>query len=218
MSELIETDVVIVGAGPVGLFAVFELGLLDLRAHVIDILDRPGGQCAELYPEKPIYDIPGLPEVTGQDLTTNLLKQIAPFDPQFHFSTMVTALEKLEDGRFRVETDADEVFITKVIVIAAGGGSFQPKRPPVPEIELYEGVSVHYAVRKIEAFRGHDVVIVGGGDSALDWTLNLEPVGQIGDPRSSPAGIPRRARQRQQDVGAGKGRPRQVPHGAGQRS
>src|SRR5688572_19177981 len=176
MTERIETDVVIVGAGPVGLFAVFELGLLDLRAHVIDILDRPGGQCAELYPEKPIYDIPGLPEVTGQDLTDNLLKQIAPFDPQFHFSTMVTALTRLEDCRFRVETDADEVFITKVIVIAAGGGSFQPKRPPVPEIELYEGVSVHYAVRKIEAFRGHDVVIVGGGDSALDWTLNLEPV------------------------------------------
>ncbi|MBZ9656149.1 NAD(P)/FAD-dependent oxidoreductase [Phyllobacterium lublinensis] len=176
MSDLIETDVVIVGAGPVGLFAVFELGLLDLRAHVIDILDRPGGQCAELYPEKPIYDIPGLPEVTGQALTDNLLKQIAPFEPQFHFSTMVTALEKLEDGRFRVETDADEIFITKVIVIAAGGGSFQPKRPPVPEIELYEGTSVHYAVRKIEAFRGHDVVIVGGGDSALDWTLNLEPV------------------------------------------
>ncbi|MEK1891129.1 MAG: NAD(P)/FAD-dependent oxidoreductase [Phyllobacterium sp.] len=176
MSETIETDVVIIGAGPVGLFAVFELGLLDLRAHVIDILDRPGGQCAELYPEKPIYDIPGLPEVTGQDLTDNLLKQIAPFNPQFHFSTMVTALTKLEDGRFRVETDADEVFLTKVIVIAAGGGSFQPKRPPVPEIELYEGTSVHYAVRKIEAFRGHDVVIVGGGDSALDWTLNLEPV------------------------------------------
>ncbi|MGH6860601.1 MAG: NAD(P)/FAD-dependent oxidoreductase [Phyllobacterium sp.] len=176
MSEIIETDVVIVGAGPVGLFAVFELGLLDLRAHVIDILDRPGGQCAELYPEKPIYDIPGLPEVTGQDLTDNLLRQIAPFDPQFHFSTMVTALEKQEDGRFRVETDADEVFLAKVIVIAAGGGSFQPKRPPVPEIERYEGVSVHYAVRKIEAFRGHDVVIVGGGDSALDWTLNLEPV------------------------------------------
>lgn len=177
MSELIETDVVIIGAGPVGLFAVFELGLLDLRAHVIDILDRPGGQCAELYPEKPIYDIPGLPEVTGQQLTDNLLRQIAPFDPQFHFSQMVTSLERLEDGRFRIETDAQEnTFIAKVVVIAAGGGSFQPKRPPVADIEQYEGNSVFYAVRKIEAFRDRDVVIVGGGDSALDWTLNLEPV------------------------------------------
>ncbi|MGH6760723.1 MAG: NAD(P)/FAD-dependent oxidoreductase [Phyllobacterium sp.] len=177
MSELIETDVVIIGAGPVGLFAVFELGLLDLRAHVIDILDRPGGQCAELYPEKPIYDIPGLPEVTGQQLTDNLLKQIAPFAPQFHFSQMVTSLERLEDGRFRIETDAQEnTFIAKVVVIAAGGGSFQPKRPPVADIEQYEGKSVFYAVRKIEAFRDRDVVIVGGGDSALDWTLNLEPV------------------------------------------
>jgi len=176
MNEHIETDVVIVGAGPVGLFAVFELGLLDLRAHVIDILDRPGGQCAELYPEKPIYDIPGIPEVTGQQLTDNLLHQIAPFDPQFHFSQMVTALEKQEDGRFRVETDAGQIFIAKVVVIAAGGGSFQPKRPPVPGIEDYEGGSVFYAVRRMEDFRDRNVVIVGGGDSALDWTLNLETV------------------------------------------
>jgi thioredoxin reductase (NADPH) len=176
MSETYETDVAIIGAGPVGLFAVFELGLLDLKAHVIDILDRPGGQCAELYPEKPIYDIPGLPEVTGQGLTDNLLKQIAPFEPQFHFSQMVTKLKRRADGRFDVVTDQGKRFIAKVVVIAAGGGSFQPKRPPIAGIEAYEGTSVFYSVRQIEAFRDRDVIIVGGGDSALDWTLNLEPV------------------------------------------
>jgi thioredoxin reductase (NADPH) len=176
MSETIETDVVIIGAGPVGLFAVFELGLLDLKAHVIDILDRAGGQCAELYPEKPIYDIPGFPIVTGQGLVDNLLEQIKPFHPTFHFSRMVDRLEKQDDGRFLIATDADEVFLAKVVVIAAGGGSFQPKRPPVPGIEAYEGTSVFYAVRKMEAFRDQDVLIVGGGDSALDWTLNLQPI------------------------------------------
>ncbi|WP_196257689.1 NAD(P)/FAD-dependent oxidoreductase [Pelagibacterium limicola] len=170
------TDVVIIGAGPVGLFAVFELGLVDLKCHVIDILDRPGGQCAELYPEKPIYDIPAFPEISGQGLTDNLMKQIAPFGAEFHFSQMVTQLEKLDDGSFRVTTDADEKFVAKVVVIAAGGGSFQPKRPPVPGIEEYEGKSVFYAVRKMEEFRNQDIVIVGGGDSALDWTLNLEPL------------------------------------------
>ena len=172
----IVTDVVVIGAGPVGLFAVFELGLLDLKCHLIDILDRPGGQCAELYPEKPIYDIPGFPVVTGQGLTDNLLQQIAPFNPEFHFNRMVNTLEKQEDGSFRLTTDADETFIAKVVVIAAGGGSFQPKRPPVEGIEAYENKSVFYAVRKMEDFRNQDVVIVGGGDSALDWTLNLQPI------------------------------------------
>lgn len=176
MSQPIETDVVIVGAGPVGLFAVFELGLLDLRCHLIDILDRPGGQCAELYPEKPIYDIPGIPEISGQDLTDNLLRQIAPFNPEFHYGEMVTALSRREDGAFDVETDQGKTFTAKVVVIAAGGGSFQPKRPPIPDIEAFEGKSVFYAVRKVEAFRDEDVVIVGGGDSALDWTLNLQKV------------------------------------------
>ena len=172
----IETDVVIIGAGPVGLFAVFELGLLDLKAHVVDILDRPGGQCAELYPEKPIYDIPGLPEVTGQGLTDNLMKQIAPFEPQFHFNQIVTELNRRPDGRFHVATDLGTRFLAKVVVIAAGGGSFQPKRPPIAGIEAFEGTSVFYSVRQIEAFRDRDVIVVGGGDSALDWTLNLEPV------------------------------------------
>jgi thioredoxin reductase (NADPH) len=176
MSELIETDAVIIGAGPVGLFAVFELGLLDVKCHLIDILDRPGGQCAELYPEKPIYDIPGFPIVTGQGLVDNLMQQIAPFGPQFHFSRIVNTLEKQDDGRFKLTTDADETFLCKVVVIAAGGGSFQAKRPPVEGIEAYEGKSVFYAVRKMEDFRDQDVLIVGGGDSALDWTLNLQPI------------------------------------------
>ncbi|MEO6012969.1 MAG: NAD(P)/FAD-dependent oxidoreductase [Devosia sp.] len=176
MSNVIETDVVIIGAGPVGLFAVFELGLLDIKCHLVDILDRPGGQCAELYPEKPIYDIPGFPIVTGQGLVDNLMQQIAPFGPQFHFSRIVNSLTKEADGRFRLVTDADEEFIAKVVVVAAGGGSFQPKRPPVENIEAYEGKSVFYAVRKMEDFRDQDVVIVGGGDSALDWTINLQPI------------------------------------------
>ena len=178
MTETIKTDVVIVGAGPVGLFAVFELGLLDIRAHVVDILDRPGGQCAELYPEKPIYDIPGLPVVTGQELTDNLLDQIKPFEPQFHFSEMIAGLERIEDERYLLTTDAGTKFDTKVVVIAAGGGSFQPKKPPIDGVEAFEAKSVHYAVRKMDVFRGKRVLIVGGGDSALDWTLNLAPVAQ----------------------------------------
>ena len=171
-----KTDVLIIGAGPVGLFAVFELGLLDLKCHLIDILDRPGGQCAELYPEKPIYDIPGWPSISAQGLVDKLMEQIAPFHPEFTYSRMVTALEPLEGGGFRVTTDESEVFEATVVVIAAGGGSFQPKRPPIPGIEAYEGGSVHYSVRRMEDFRDHDLVIVGGGDSALDWTLNLQPI------------------------------------------
>ena len=176
MSTEITTDVVVIGAGPCGLFAAFELGLLDLKCHFIDILDRPGGQCAELYPEKPIYDIPGFPVVTGQHLTENLMAQIAPFAPEFHFNRMVNSIDKQADGSFRLETDADEIFHAKAVVIAAGGGSFQPKRPPVENIEAFENKSVFYSVRKMDDFRDQDVVIVGGGDSALDWTLNLQPI------------------------------------------
>jgi thioredoxin reductase (NADPH) len=172
----IDTDVIIVGAGPIGLFAVFELGLLDLKCHLVDILDRPGGQCTELYPEKPIYDIPGIPIVTGQELTDKLLQQINPFHANFHFGEMAAALAKLPDGRWQLTTDAGTVLKAPVIVIAAGGGSFVPKRPPVPGIEAYEDQSVFYAVRKMEQFRGKDVLIAGGGDSALDWTLNLAPI------------------------------------------
>jgi thioredoxin reductase (NADPH) len=175
-SETIETDAIVIGAGPCGLFAVFELGLLDIRAHVVDILDRPGGQCAELYPEKPIYDVPALPTVTGQELTDRLMEQIKPFGPQFHFNERIDTLSRQADGRFRLTTDGGSEFLAKVVVIAAGGGSFTPKRPPLAGIETYEGKSVFYSVRKIESMRGKDVVIVGGGDSALDWTLNLAHV------------------------------------------
>jgi thioredoxin reductase (NADPH) len=175
-AAIIETDAIIIGAGPCGLFAVFELGLLDIKCHVVDILDRAGGQCAELYPEKPIYDVPALPVVTGQELTDRLLEQIKPFGPVFHFSERIDALSRELDGRFRLMTDDGKTFLAKIVVIAAGGGSFTPKRPPLEGIESYEGTSVFYAVRKMEAFRGRDVVIVGGGDSALDWTLNLQPV------------------------------------------
>lgn len=175
-AEVIEKDVVIVGAGPVGLFAVFELGLLDLSVALVDILDKPGGQCAELYPEKPIYDIPGYPVVTGDELVDKLMEQIKPFNPTLHLNRMVESLERLPDGRFRLTSDAGDTFICKVVVIAAGGGSFQPKRPPVPGIEAYEARSVYYSVRKMEEFRDHDIVIVGGGDSALDWTINLQPL------------------------------------------
>ena len=174
-ADIIRTDAVIIGAGPVGLFAVFELGLVDIKAHVIDILDRAGGQCTELYPEKPIYDIPGLAVVTGQELTDRLMDQIKPFGAEFHFTQRVEALERL-DGGFRVTTDADTVIEAKVIIVAAGGGSFTPKRPPLAGIETYEGKSVFYSVRRMEELRGRDVLIVGGGDSALDWTLNLQPI------------------------------------------
>ncbi len=173
---VIETDAVIVGGGPVGLFAVFELGLVDIKAHVIDILDKPGGQCAELYPDKPIYDIPGLPIVTGQEITDRLLEQIKPFKPEFHLGQQVEELTRLPDDRFRLKTDTGKEFIAKVVIIAAGGGSFTPKRPPLAGIEAYEGTSVFYAVRSMESFRGKSVLIVGGGDSALDWTLNLQPI------------------------------------------
>jgi thioredoxin reductase (NADPH) len=176
MSEAIKTDVLIIGAGPCGLFAVFELGLLDMKAHLIDILDKVGGQCAELYPEKPIYDIPALPVVSGQGLTDALMRQIEPFKPTFHLGEMIETIEKIGDPLFRVTTDQGKVFEAKLIVVAAGGGSFQPKRPPVPGIEAYEGTSVFYAVRKMEVFRDKRILIVGGGDSALDWTLNLAPV------------------------------------------
>jgi thioredoxin reductase (NADPH) len=170
------TDVVIIGAGPVGLFAVFELGLLGLKATVIDILDKAGGQCAELYPEKPIYDIPAYPVISGQELTDKLLQQIAPFAPIFHYGHMVTRYERELDGIWRIETDSGLMVRACVVVIAAGGGSFVPKKPPIAGIEVYEERSVLYAVRQRERLRGKRLLIAGGGDSALDWTLNLHEI------------------------------------------
>ena len=176
MSEIIKTDAIIIGAGPCGLFTVFEFGLLDMKCHLIDILDRPGGQCAELYPEKPIYDIPAYPIITGQELTDRLMEQIAPFDPVFHFQHMAERLEKVDETNWQLTTDQGTVLQAPNIVIAAGGGSFMPKKPPIPGIEDYEDKSVFYAVRKMDQFAGKKLVIVGGGDSALDWTLNLQPL------------------------------------------
>lgn len=171
-----QTDVIIVGAGPVGLFAVFELGLLGLKTHLVDILDRVGGQCAELYPEKPIYDIPGIPVCTGQELTDKLMEQIEPFGPEFHLSEMAEELTRLDNGNWLLKTDQGTVLEAPVLVIAAGGGSFVPKKPHLPGIEDYEGESVFYAVRQMERFRGRRVLVAGGGNSALDWFIALQPI------------------------------------------
>lgn len=176
MNDTLTTDVAIIGTGPVGLFAVFELGLLNLKCHLVDILGKPGGQCAELYPEKPIYDIPALPICTGQELTDRLMEQIKPFHPTFHFNQMVELLQKNDDGTWTIATDAGTQITAPVVVIAAGGGSFMPKKPPIAGIDAYESTSVFYAVRKMDQFKDKRLVIVGGGDSALDWTLNLQPL------------------------------------------
>jgi thioredoxin reductase (NADPH) len=169
----IHTDVVIVGAGPCGLFQVFELGLLGLKAHVVDSLKAPGGQCVELYPDKPIYDIPAVPVCTGQELTDRLLEQIKPFNAGMHLGQEVTQVERLENGRFKVGTSAHTVFDAGAVVIAGGVGSFQPRRLDVPGAADIEGNYLHYRVKDPRAFADQDVVICGGGDSALDWAVAL---------------------------------------------
>jgi thioredoxin reductase (NADPH) len=173
----VETDAVIVGAGPVGLFLVFELGLLEIKAHVIDSLDYPGGQCVELYPDKPIYDIPAVPVCTGQELTDNLLKQIEPFEATFHLGEEVTVVERQPDQRFLVETSKGTRLLSKTIFIAGGVGSFQPRTLKVDGLDKFDGSQLHYRVRNPSQFAGKSLVIVGGGDSALDWALNFAQEG-----------------------------------------
>ncbi|HRC38066.1 MAG TPA: NAD(P)/FAD-dependent oxidoreductase [Rubrivivax sp.] len=169
----IETDAVIVGAGPVGLFQVFELGLLEIKAHIIDSLAYPGGQCIELYPDKPIYDIPAVPMCTGKELTDNLLKQIEPFGATFHLGQEVTQLARRDDGRFDVATSKGTRFVTRTVFIAGGVGSFQPRTLRVDGIDKFLDTQLFYRVRNPAQFAGKNLVIVGGGDSALDWTLNF---------------------------------------------
>ena len=173
----IETNAVIIGAGPVGLFQVFELGLLEIKAHVIDSLAYPGGQPVELYPDKPIYDIPAIPVCTGQELTDALLKQIAPFGATFHLGQEVSTVQKQDDGRFYVETSKGTRFLTKTIFIAAGVGAFQPRLLKVDGLDTFEGSQLFYRVKNPGAFAGKNLVIVGGGDSALDWALNFTVAG-----------------------------------------
>jgi thioredoxin reductase (NADPH) len=176
LGEVVETDAVVIGAGPVGLFQVFELGLLEIKAHVIDTLAYPGGQCIELYPDKPIYDIPAVPICTGRELTDNLLKQIAPFGATLHLGQEVTVVRKDEAdpaGRFRVETSKGKRFLAKTIFIAGGMGSFQPRLLRLEGLDAHVDRQMFYRVRDPAQFAGKHLVIVGGGDSALDWTLNV---------------------------------------------
>jgi len=168
-----QTDAVIIGAGPVGLFQVFELGLLEIKAHVIDALPEAGGQCIELYPDKPIYDIPAIPVCTGRELTENLLKQIKPFGAQFHLGQEVTGLEKQADGLFFISTSKDQHFLSKTVFIAGGVGAFQPRTLNLDGIEAYVGKQVFYSVKNPEQFTDKKIVICGGGDTALDWALHF---------------------------------------------
>jgi thioredoxin reductase (NADPH) len=172
---MIETDIIIIGAGPVGLFTVFEAGLLKLRCHIIDVLPQPGGQLTEIYPKKPIYDIPGFPEVLAGDLIDNLMKQIAPFKPGFTLGEKAVSIEK-EDENFVVVTDSGKVHKAPNIAIAGGLGVFEPRKPPIANLSVFEGKGIDYMIKDPEKYRNKNVVIAGGGDSALDWTIYLKDI------------------------------------------
>ena len=176
---MIQTDVVIIGAGPCGLFQVFELGLLGLKSHVVDSIRQPGGQCTELYPDKPIYDIPGIPVCTGEELTEGLLKQIEPFEPGMHLNEEVTVVRKDGENDFFVETSAGTQFNAKAIVIAGGVGSFQPRQMRVPRVDNFEADNLHYHVQDPKKFAGKRIAIMGGGDSALDWVIELAGIAEF---------------------------------------
>jgi thioredoxin reductase (NADPH) len=169
----IRTDVVIIGAGPSGLFQVFELGLLDIHAHVVDSLPRIGGQCGELYPEKPIYDIPAYPVIGAQELVDRLMEQIEPFEAQFHLAQAVTSLERKDDGRFALTTSTDTEFDAATVIIAAGLGAFQPRKLRAPGAADFDGNDIHYRITEAEKLAGKNIIILGGGDSALDWAIEL---------------------------------------------
>lgn len=173
---MIKTDILIIGAGPTGLFAVFEAGLLKLKCHLIDALPQPGGQCSEIYPKKPIYDIPGFPEVLAGDLVDNLMEQIEPFEPGFTLGERAETIEKQEDGSFIVTTGKGTKHQAPVVVIAGGLGSFEPRKPPIANIKDYEDKGVAYIIRDPEVYRNKRVVIAGGGDSALDWSIFLSSI------------------------------------------
>jgi thioredoxin reductase (NADPH) len=173
---MIKTDILIIGAGPTGLFAVFEAGLLKLKCHLIDALPQPGGQCSEIYPKKPIYDIPGFPEVLAGDLVTNLMEQIKPFEPGFTLGERAQTINKQEDGSFIVTTNKGTKHHAPVVVIAGGLGSFEPRKPPIANIAQFEDKGVAYIIREPEVYRDKKVVIAGGGDSALDWAIYLADI------------------------------------------
>ena len=170
---MIETDIIIIGAGPVGLFTVFEAGLLKLRCHLIDSLPQPGGQCSEIYPKKPIYDIPGFPSVLAGELIDNLMEQAAPFKPGFTLGEAAMSIDKTDDDKFIVTTVKGTQHIAPIVMIAGGLGVFEPRKPPIDNIGDYEDKGVEYIIKDPEFYRGKRCVIAGGGDSALDWSIFL---------------------------------------------